>query len=167
MRYLPLLALIIGTMGVSFGAAPTDKVQKGRLSTVTLLATQRVASEEAPDGMRFLFLIRRASEVAGSFTLKETRDFDSDGESYQEKTQAALGKKFAPSAIIDRAESFFTKQPNLRHLAPDDIADTHVLLLTIVGAPLNTGANVDVTLHVGYGKEVEAFTFATLTPPKS
>src|SRR5688572_4864639 len=89
----------------------SSRTQSGRLSIVSLLATQRISGKGAPDGIRFLFLVARKPEVTGQFTLKETRDFLLAGKSYQEKTQADLGTKIEPGTVFDSAEGFFTKQP--------------------------------------------------------
>ena len=143
----------------------SNKVQQGRYSTVHLLATARIAGNVAPDGMRFLFLVVRKSDVTGQFTLKETRDFQLGAASYQEKTQTELGQRFEPGTRIDNAESFFAKQPDLRGHAPENIEGAHILTLSIGGTKLPPGAPAEVTLHVGFDKQIEPFTFRTVVPP--
>jgi hypothetical protein len=161
--FSPLLVLpVIALAAVS---SPGSKIQEGQRVTGTLLATARVAGKAVPDGMRFLVLVARKSEVTGEFTLKETRDFLVAGESYQEKTQAELGKKFEPGTMFDTAESFFTKQPGMRNLAPPDIKDAYILSISIGGAKLSTGAKGEITLHVGFDKQVEPLTFRFAVPP--
>lgn len=179
MRNLALLLLFVVSPWVTTAAetttearrppaaksSPESKTQRGQRATVSLLAVGRVSSKEAPGGMRFLFLVKRAEGVTGQFTLKETRDFLVDGASYQEKTQAELGKKFEPTTTFDTAENFFAKQPNMRRLGPDDITGAFILTVAIGGGTLEPGAKVSLTLHVGFEKEVEPFTFRATVPP--
>jgi len=147
------------------GADPANsRTQNGQLSTVSLLATQRISGKGAPDGIRFLFLVARKPGVTGQFTLKETRDFIIAGESYQEQTQADLGKKVEPGTVVDSAEGFFAKQPGARHLAPQDIKDTYVLTVAISGAQIAAEAKGEIVLRVGFDKEIEPFTFRFIAP---
>lgn len=168
MKYRTLLALLsVVSFLAPAGAAQFDgPMQSGSLATERLLATGRVAGGPAPDGMQFLFLVTRASGAEGGFSIKETTDFNVAGASYQEKTQAELGQRFPPRTNFEgSAEGFFTKQPGLRGLAPDDITNSYVLTLMIGGARIPAGAPVEVTLTVGFGKAVEPFKFTVPAPP--
>jgi hypothetical protein len=147
------------------GADPGSKVQEGQRATSTLLATARVSSQSVPDGMRFLFLVARKPETTGQFTLKETRDFLLAGESYQEKTKGELGKQFEPGTSFDTAEGFFGKQPGMRGLAPDDVKGMYILTVSIGGTKLLAGAKGEITLNVGFDKQIEPFTFLFAIPP--
>ena len=165
MKRLALLTLLAVVLFAPAGAAQPDaRIQAGALATVQLLATGRTAGR-TPDGMQFLFLVRRAADAVGSFTLKETKDFTVAGTSYQERTQAQLGQRFAPATVFDNAEGFFTKQPGMRGLAPEDIAGAYILTIAIGGATLAAGENVDIKLEVGFGKAVEPFSFSVAVPP--
>lgn len=169
MKYSTLFALLSAVLVFARGAdAPsTATVQTGRLSTVHLLKTGRAPGKAAPDGMAFLFLVTRTPEARGQFTLKETKDFLVAGESYQEKTQAALGQKFEPGTMIDSAEKFFTKNTGLRRLVPADLDLKNAMILSVVigGAKLPVDVeHADVTVHVGYEKEVEPFSFRVQVP---
>ena len=163
------IASLYSIFNVVSAAEPQSgrNVQNGRLSTARLLATARASGGAAPDGMRFLFLVTRTPDAKGQLTLKETRDFLVDGSSYQEKTQSELGKRFEPGTVLDTAESFFSRQPGMRKLAPDDIKGAHVVALTVGGTKLSAGAKAEVTLHVGFDKQVEPFTFRIPVPPVS
>ncbi len=179
MRNLALLLLLIAAPLVAASAEPTteakrppaaksspeSKTQRGTRATASLLAVGRISGKEAPAGMRFLVLVKPAAGVTGQFALKETRDFLIDGESYQEKSQAELGKKLEPSTMFDTAENFFAKQPNMRRLGPEDITGAYILTVAIGGGTLEPGAKVALTLHVGFEKEVEPFTFRATVPP--
>jgi hypothetical protein len=166
MKFLALPALLAAfSLTAPTGAAEPDPgVQPGPLATVQLLATGRTGGR-SPDGMQFLFLVRRGAGVVGSFTLKETRDFTVAGGSYQEKTQTELGQRFEPATSFDNAEGFFTKQPGMRRLAPEDIAGAYILTIAIGGAKLVAGENVQIKLEVGFGKAVEPFSFNVPVPP--
>jgi hypothetical protein len=167
MKHLALLTLLATfLMGAAAGAAePEPGMQPGPLATVHLLATGRTGGS-SPDGMQFLFLVRRAPGVTGSFSLKETRDFTVAGVSYQEKTQAELGQRFVPLTNFQgSAESFFAKQPGLRGLGPEDLTDAYILTIAIGGARLAAGAEVEIKLEVGFGKAVEPFSFKAPVPP--
>lgn len=163
------IALLYSFLNVASAADPQSgrNVQNGRLSTARLLATARVSGSAVPDGMRFLFLVTPTPEGKGQLTLKETRDFLLDGSSYQEKTQSELGKRFEPGTDLNTAEGFFSQQPGMRKLAPDDIKGAHIVALTIGGAKLSAGAKAEVTLYVGFDKQVEPFTFRVPVPPVS
>jgi hypothetical protein len=161
-----LIAFFLGA-GLLHAAnpAPAAAAQTGKMSTVHLLLTGRAPNKAAPDGMAFLFLVSRAPDAKGSFTLKETRDFQLGGESYQQKTEAELGKKFEPGTMIDDAEKFFAKNPRLRALAPAEIQGATILSITIGGAKIPNDGKADVTIHVGYEKEIEPFSFSVPVPP--
>jgi len=163
------IALLYSFSNFASAAEPHSgrNVQNGRLSSARLLATARVPGGAVPDGMRFLFLVTRTSDAKGQLTLKDTRVVLIDRSSYQEKTQSELRKRFEPGTILDTAESFFAKQPGMRTLAPDDIKGAHIVALTVGGTKLSAGAKAEVTLHVGFDKEVEPFTFRVAVPPVS
>jgi hypothetical protein len=163
----PVFVALLFAFALTLSAADSanSKTQTGRLSTATLLATQRISGKGAPDGIRFLFLVTRKPDVTGQFTLKETRDFLIAGESYQEKTQAELGKKIEPGTVFDSAKGFFAKQPGARHLAPPDIEGAYVLTIAIGGAKIAADAKGEIALHVGFDKEIEPFTFRFAAPP--
>jgi hypothetical protein len=168
MKYRALFALLaaVSFLSPTQAAAPDNATQSGTLATVRLLATGRPVGGSAPDGMQFLFLVTRAPGVEGPFSLKETRDFTVAGSSYQEKTQAELGQQFQPRTIYEgNAESFFTKQPGLRGMAPDDIAGASILTLVISGTRVPAGAPVEVTMQLGFGKAIEPFKFNVTAPP--
>jgi hypothetical protein len=163
--FLALLAAL-SFLAPAEAAQPDAPMQSGSLSTVHLLATGRPSGGPAPDGMQFLFLVKRGAGAEGSITLKETRDFTVAGSSYQDMTQAELGQKFEPRTSVDKADTFFSRQPGLRGLAPADIGDSYILAIAISGAKLPAGSNVEITVHVGFGKSVEPFKF-TATAPSS
>lgn len=167
MKHRVLLALLAAASFLvpAVAAQPDTNKRSSALATVQLLATGRVSGGGAPDGMQFMFLVTPGAGVTGPFSLKETRDFIVAGASYQEKTQAELGKRFEPRSSIDKAETFFAKQPALRALAPDDIAGAYLLVVAIGGTKLADGAKVAVTADVGFGKTVEPFTFDVAAPP--
>lgn len=166
MKWTALVTLLF-TFALTLPAADSErsKSQTGQLSVATLLATQRISGKGAPDGIRFLFMVSRKPGTEGQFTLKECRDFIVAGESYQEKTRAKLGREIEPATVLDTAEAFFTKQPGARHLAPPNIEDAYVLVVSIGGAEIESNLRGEVTLQVGFGKELEPFTFDFLTPP--
>jgi hypothetical protein len=167
MKYRVFLALLaaLSFLAPAEAAQPDTPIQTGSLATVHLLATGRSSGGPAPDGMQFLFLVKRGAGVEGSITLKETRDFTVAGNSYQDLTQAELGQRFEPRTMVDTADAFFSKQPGLRGLAPADIGGGYILTIAISGAKLSVGSNVEVTVHVGFGKAVEPFKFTATTPP--
>jgi hypothetical protein len=168
MKYRALLALLAALSLVAPGQAaqPDAPVQTGTLATVHLLATGRTSGGPAPDGMQFLFLVKRGAGVEGPIALKETGDFIVAGSSYQDKTQAELGRRFEPRTSIDSADTFFSRQPGLRGLAPADISGGYILTIAIPGAQLPARSNVEVTVHVGFGKAAtEPFRFNAMAPP--
>jgi hypothetical protein len=82
-----------------------------------------------------MFLVKRGAGVEGPIALEETRDFTVAGSSYQDKTQAELGRRFE-------------------------------LTIAIPGAQLPARSNVEVTVHVGFGKATtEPFRFIAMAPP--
>jgi hypothetical protein len=141
------------------------KTHAGRLATVTLLATGRV-TQGAPGGLRFLFLVAPTAGTTGTFTLKETRDFKLGDESYQTLTKARLGQQFEPQTAFDSAEGFFRKQPSARRLAPADIDGAYILTISMPGAPVPEHAPGEISVHVGFDKQVEPFTFVFNAPPE-
>ena len=167
MKYRAILVLLaaLSLLAPAEAAQPDPRLQTGQLATVQLLATGRPSGGPAPDGMQFLFLVKRGTGVEGAITLKETRDFTVAGSSYQDKTQAELGQRFEPRTSVDNADAFFTKQPGLRGLAPADIGGGYILTIAISGAKLPAASNVEVAVQVGFGKAVEPFKFTAMTPP--
>jgi hypothetical protein len=164
----PVFVALLVAFALTLPAADSasSKIQTGRLSTASLLATERISGKGAPDGIRFLFLVMRKPEVTGQFTPEETRDFLIAGESYQAKTQAHLGKMIEPSTVIDAAEAFFAKQPGARRLAPQEIKGAYVLTIAIGGTKIAASAKGEIALRVGFGKEVESLTFRFVAPPE-
>jgi hypothetical protein len=169
MKYRAFLALLaaLSLLAPAKAAQPATPLQTGALATVQLLATGRPSGGPAPDGMQFLFLVKRGAGVEGSPTLKETRDFTVAGSSYQDMTQAELGQRFEPRTSMDTADAFFSKQPGLRGLAPADVGGGYILTIAISGAKLPAASNVEITLHVGFGKAVEPFKFTATSPPSA
>jgi hypothetical protein len=167
MKSFALVALffVLPLIASAAAADPGSKVQHGQRATVTLLATARIQAQAVPDGLRFLFLVARKPDTIGAFSLKETRDFLLAGQSYQERTKADLGKQFGPGTNFDTAEGFFGKQPGLRGLAPDDIKGMYILTVSIGGTKLSAGAGGEITLNVGFDKQIEPFTFLFAVPP--
>lgn len=161
-----LLLLAVFSLSAFAADAPrSGSVQTGKMSTVKLLATARV-TQPAPDGLRFLFLVTPAVGVnAEKPTIKETRDFTVAGQSYQQKSLVALGRKYEPSTAFDSAEGFFAKQPGARSLAPENIQGAKILTITMGGAALTTGATGEIVVHLGFGLEAEDFTFSFRVPP--
>jgi hypothetical protein len=174
----PLLIALLCTGYVAGSAAETKSpaseskpasAQTGRTVTARLLATGRVTGKEAPDGLRFMFLLTRAANVTGSPALKETRDFRLSGASYQEKTQAELGKKFEPVTVFEPAEKFFANQPRLQaaaDLTAADVAGAYILTIEIAGVVLPADGKAEVAVQAGFGTEVEPFTFEVKVPRK-
>lgn len=166
MKWTAIVTLFFAfALTLSAADSARSKTRTGKLSVATLLATQRISGNGAPDGVRFLFMVARTPGTTGQFTLKECRDFLVNGESYRETTRSKIGKEIEPATVFDTAEAFFTKQPGARRLAPPDIRDAYVLVVSIGGAELESGAKGEITLQVGFGKEVEPFAFNFLTPP--
>jgi hypothetical protein len=167
MKPVACLSLLLACSPIAFAAEPrpNPKLQTGRISTVQLLATGRVSAQTAPDGMRFLFLVRPAQGMSGNLALKETRDFLIAGKSYQEKSQGELGHRVEPSTTVDSPETFFAKQPAARKMAPADISNAHILTIAIPGAPLTPGTDGEVTVTVGFNEQVEPFTFPFTVAP--
>jgi len=167
MKHRVLLALLATASFLvpAVAAQPDSNKRSSALATVQLLATGRITGGGAPDGMQFMFLVAPGPGVVGPFSLKETRDFTVEGISYQEKTQAELGKRFEPRSNINKADAFFAQQPALRGLAPEDINGAHILVVAIGGARFPDGSRVEVTAEVGYGKTVEPFKFNVNAPP--
>jgi hypothetical protein len=132
---------------------------------VRLLKTGRLPAKETPAGMAFLFLVTPATEANSGFAIKETKDFQIAGASYQEKTQAELGKRVEPRTEVFGAEKFFTENPRLKPAAVDTPKGSLVISLMIRGGTLPPDAKAaDVTVHFGYEKQVEAFTFTVPVP---
>jgi hypothetical protein len=167
---LGLALLLASVLPVSLTLAAEgarSSMQTGKMSTVRLLATARL-TKPSPDGVRFLFLVTPTSGTPGNFALKETRDFLLDGKSYREMTKAETGKEWEPETEFYGAEGFFAKQPGMRRLAPEgDLTGANILVMAIGGAALPARAAGEITLRVGFEKEVEPFTFAFQVPPGS
>lgn len=160
---------LVSTISV-LAADPTASVKQGKLSEVRLISVSRLdakamaAAKGAPDGLTFHFVVMRKPD-AGPLALKETRDFLVVGESYQAKTKAELGKQFEPSTEVNDAGKFFAQHPAFAASAPKE-GKALVISVTIGGAKLSFGTNVEVTLHVGAGKQVESFTLGAVVPEK-
>lgn len=164
MKAIVCLGLLFALLAKAAETAPTARNQIGRMSTVQLLATGRV-TQGAPDGMRFLFLVTPTAGTLGAPTLKETRDFLIEGQSYQERSQSELGRRLEPETLVDNAAGFFAKQPGARRLAPEKIDGAKIISINIGGAKLETGTRGQVSVSFGFNKEVEPFTFAFTVPP--
>jgi hypothetical protein len=165
MRLPFLISLVFAAAAFVVAANPTPEVQQGKFSEVRLISVSRLQpkkADAAPDGLTFHFVVARQPD-AGPLALKETRDFLVGGQSYQAKTKAELGQQFEPGTEVNDAGKFFAKNPKL---APPDAKAGKVLVISVSigGAKLTAGAAVEATLHVGAGKQIEAFTFGSAVP---
>lgn len=159
------LAFLLASIAGAAEPTRSAKIQTGRMSTIHLLATGRV-TQGAPDGVRFLFMVTPNPGISGAPTIKETRDFLIAGNSYQERTQAEIGRRIEPETVLDSASGFFKQQPGARRLAPEKIDGAHILAISIRGAKLEAGERGEIGVSFGFNKEVEPFTFAFVVPPR-
>jgi hypothetical protein len=108
-KYRAILALLAALSFVAPAkpAQPDNPACTGALASVQLLAAGRESGGPAPDGMQFLFLVKRGAGVEGAISLKETRDFTVAGHSCQDMTQAALGQRFEPGTSVSNADASF------------------------------------------------------------
>ncbi len=147
------------------------------MSTVYLLGVERTPREEleaeapgAPDGLTFFALVVKKAEAQGSFTFTETRDFLIEGSSYRSRTETQFGRAFEPVTVLDEISDFFAARP---HLPRPVLRDTFkvgcqealALVVVIPGSEIPESARIDVTFKVGWGKEVEPFSFEVTSPP--
>ncbi|MES2692349.1 MAG: alpha/beta hydrolase [Verrucomicrobiota bacterium] len=140
----------------------------GKIATAKLLGVRRITPKKdvngPVDGLTFAVLVMPTGSAAEP-ALKETRDFRIGGESYQEKTRAALGKTFEPRTEVNDARQFFTKVPALANPTQFVPEGSVVLVVSILGAELPAGADVEVDIQAGYTKKAETFSLRTKVPP--
>lgn len=166
--FLRLAFVLVGlVLSASFAAEsdPTGApIKNGNLAAVRFLPVSRIrASEGAPDGLTFYFVVARPAGV-GPLALKETRDFTLGAVSYQAKTKAELGKVFEPHTVVDDADRFFAQRTDFARFAPKNLSAAKVITIAIRGAKLEAKDNVEVTLNVGTGRQIEPFTFSATVP---
>ncbi len=153
-----------------------------KMSTVYLLGVERTPREEleaefpgAPDGLSFFALVVKKAEAQGFFTLTETRDFLIEGSSYRSRTETRLGRAFEPHTVLDEISEFFAARPHLprpvlldqenRIQVLDDCAEALAIVVVIPGSEIPASSRIDVTFKVGWGKEVEPFSFEVTSTP--
>lgn len=144
-------------------ATVSERTAKAKLLGVRRITPRKEAGGPV-DGLSFAVLVAPTGE-ASERALKEPKDFLVGGESYQARTESALGKKFAPRTEILDAEPFFAKNPGL---APDDNSTpkgSFVMTISVVGAALETGVEVRLPLLVGFLKKPAQVTLITKVPP--
>jgi len=164
-----LLSLaLLGTLALCMpaeparAATPSAVAQTGKLAQVRSLMTARLpADQQSTEGMGFLFLVTPTTAANSGFAIKETRDFQLEGASYQDRTQSEMGRRFEPNTQVMGAEKFFVDNPALK---PAEVAEVPkgavVISITMRGARIPPVATAAITLSVGYDKQVEEFTFS-------
>ena len=178
MRALLAIGVVLLSATSSLASSIADEPKRPRLvgaySTVTLLDVSRPTypfhlktAAGADDSLVFFFLISRGPHANGLFTLRETRDFLIDGQSYSSATRGLLGREFEPNTIIEDVSDFARKiRPDLAQAVSSarPEADRTVLYTLISGAALRPRSRGQITLEVGWGAQVEPFTFAFDVP---
>lgn len=159
-----LVSVVLASAAESPVAVQQGKFSEVRLIAVTRLESKTKTADSAPDGLTFHFVVLRQPE-AGPLALKETRDFLLGGESYRARTKTELGRQFEPGTEVNDAAKFFARNPRFAPFAPEE-GKALVISVSIGGARLSVGTKVEVTLHVGAGKQVEPFTFSVAVPEK-
>lgn len=147
----------------------TDKAAVDeRTARAKLLGIRRAPSRKETggpvDGLMFAVVVMPTGD-ASERALKEPKDFLVGGESYHAKTESALGKKFAPRTEVHDAATFLAKTPALKPDEFDVPKGSFILTITIVGAALETGAEVRLPLTVGFLKKPTQVTLITRVPP--
>jgi len=146
--------------------------REGRFSNVTLLGFEQ-ASEElagkaeqgAPAAYVFYFLVERRPGFPGRPTLRELRDFRLGEESFQQRAQAQIGRRFEPTTVAEEVSDFVAEvRPDMAPRLPESDEDRFVLFTILPGAPIASGTRGSVTLQVGWGDQVEPLQFEFETP---
>jgi hypothetical protein len=152
--------------------AQTLPVSEGALSSTKLLSVERMTAanpESGPDGLRFCFLVSRTPAGQHRFAIKETRDLFISGKSYRELSQSALGRVFEPAMAVHDSAKFVIDHPELAAVVSAAPQRSLIVTLAISGPKLQVGDQVQVILHVGFGRsaekpEAESLVFETKVP---
>jgi hypothetical protein len=163
-----IIVLVFAVLGLCSRAATGDGVprQTGRLTSTQLIKTERIQRSGAPDGLAFYFLVTPTGEAFGQFSIRETRDLLLGGQSYRQKTQAELGRRFEPETRIDDPAKFISAHPEFRTAMPRTEKGALVVSIAIPGAKLPDGAAVTVALEIGYDQQLEKFSFRVPVPAR-
>lgn len=154
-RYILLLFVLIAAN--VFGQVSPENA--GELSSTQLINVERSPSavpNKGPDGLVFNFVVSKTPTGQHHLGIKETRDFKVGDQSYLQLTQTALGRHFEPGTVIDDPAKFAAAHPKLSDIVSAAPADSLVVTVTITGAPLVEGQDVEITLHLGFGRTPDA-----------
>lgn len=142
------------------------------LSSTQLISIQRLetkGSEQGPDGLSFCFLVSRTATAQHKLAIKETRDFLVSKRSYREVSQASLGRVFEPQVAVHDASKYAADHPELAPSLTAAPPKSLVVVVAISGSKLEAGSDVEVRLHIGFGRsadkpEAEELVFRTKVP---
>lgn len=165
-RALACVFLFLLCVGARGAVNDSTQLQAGRLASVRLVKTERLPPGSAPDGLAFHFLVSPTPEAFGLFSIRETRDILVGGQSYQEKNQAVLGRRFEPQTRIDDAAKFFSGHAAFRPLMPKLEKGALVLSISLGGAKLPDDGAVGITVEIGFDRQLEQFAFRTTVPAR-
>lgn len=172
-RTLWLASLACLTLGWACGGGPGSiQVREGKFSRVTFLGFEEAspelaarAEEGAPAAYVFYFLVERKPGFPGRPTLRELRDFRIGKESFQQRAQAQLGRRYEPTTVVQDVSDFATEvRPDLARVLPESGEDQFALFTVLPGAPIGSGDTGSVTLRVGWGDQVEPMLFEFEVP---
>lgn len=97
----------------------------------------------------------RTATAQHKLAIKETRDFVVSQRSYREVTQASQGRVFEPQVGIHDAKKYAIDHPDLAASIAAAPERSLVVVVAISGAPLEVGSEIEVPLHVGFGRSAD------------
>jgi hypothetical protein len=159
-------SLVMAAILAAAVASPEPVRRSGELSTVTLVAVERLPEKDGPPGLAFTFLAVRTPKASGEFTLSEPRDFEIDGRSYTGLTKAASGKVLEPMTTIYGVADFVKARPDLaKAVGPAGSPDDRVVLHTAIpGTELPAKAPGRIRIEIGWDTRTEPFEFEFSVP---
>ena len=163
-----VLAALLGGAATACGKTPAPAASN-ELTTATLIHVRRLdpPAGGAPDGLQFDFLVvRKHDRGQGALVAQKPIDCKVGGQSYQQATEAAVGRRFETALTVSTSGLFL--QENQKIPLPDmgGPGQAWAVTLVIPGTKLNDGAAVEVQLRVGFLKDIETFKFETRVPPR-
>jgi hypothetical protein len=145
-------------------------VTEGKMASVALLRASRVSPDDlkaccsgATDALRLIFLVRPA-DAPVDFTMSPVIETLIDRQSYP--TDAAHAKGLRPYIEARDVDDLFRLFPDVVDRVPAGFKPSIAIVVTIPDETLPESGQVDLTMKLGYRRQVEPFSFSFALPKK-
>jgi hypothetical protein len=169
--FIPALAVLAVAAASPAASGQPPLVAEGKLASAVLLQVDRVSPEKlkaccqgATDGLRLIFLMKPI-DAPVDVTVSPVVQTSVDHQPYPSGADGAQGLR--PVLEARDVDDLFRMFPDLAARVPASFKPHLALVVTIPGGTLPESGQVDVTIKLGYRRQIEPFSFTFALPKKS